>query len=249
MSNYPVDKKPYFEVLLLEQFKRRPLMTHSRLTIFAGHYGSGKTNIAVNYAIMLKKLHPDKHVILADLDIVNPYFRSVDSEKVLKKAGVEIIASLYANSGLEAPAMPSGILSVFDDKSCLAVLDVGGDDRGAYALGKYADYIRKDDVGILLVCNKFRPLSREPKQALSIKNEIETAANIRFTGIVNNSNLGKQTTPDDIISSDHYINEISKMCELPLVFTCVMRPLINEIQGISDLFALDMYEKEQWSIF
>ena len=224
-------------------------MTHSRLTIFAGHYGSGKTNIAINYAIMLKKLHPNKRVVLADLDIVNPYFRSVDSEKTLKKAGVEIIVSLYANSGLEAPAMPSGILSVFDDKSCLAVLDVGGDDRGAYALGKYADLIQKDDVGILLVCNKFRPLSREPKQVLAIKNEIETAANIRFTGIVNNSNLGKQTTPDNIISSEHYINEISKMCSLPLVFTCVMRPLMDEFRGIPDVFALDMYEKEEWQIF
>jgi len=223
-------------------------MTHSRLTIFAGHYGSGKTNLAINYAVMMKNLHKDSRVVLADLDIVNPYFRSLDSVKTLSELGIETIASRYANTNLDAPAMPSEALTLFADKSCYGIIDVGGDDRGAYAVGKYSEYIREENAGIFLVCNKYRPLSSEPKQVAAIKNEIEAAAHIRFTGIVNNSNLGVQTTPDVINSSAEYINEVSKLCGLPVVFTSAMRGLINDLPGIHDLFALDIYGKEEWDI-
>lgn len=220
----------------------------SRLTIFAGHYGSGKTNLAINYAVMLKQAHPDRRVILADLDIVNPYFRSADSEDILQRMGIEVIASEYANSNLEVPSMPGGVLTLFDDKSCFGVIDVGGDDRGAYAVGKYSDYICEENADILLVCNKYRPLSRKPRQVLAIKNEIENAAHIYFTGIVNNSNLGGQTTPDDIISSLEYIDELSKLCGLPVVYTAAMRTLINNLGNISGLIAIDIYGKKEWEI-
>jgi len=223
-------------------------MTHSHLTIFAGHYGSGKTNLAINYAVMLKQAHPDCRVILADLDVVNPYFRSADSEDILNRMGIEVIASEYAGSNLEAPSIPSGVLTLFNDESCFGVIDVGGDDRGAYAIGRYSDYIRGKNANILLVCNKYRPLSREPRQVLLIKDEIENAAHICFTGIVNNSNLGRQTTPDDIISSGPYINELSKLCNLPVVYTVVMRALTSNLSNIPGLFAIDIYGKKEWEI-
>ncbi|MDR1559676.1 MAG: hypothetical protein LBS84_08285 [Clostridiales bacterium] len=223
-------------------------MTHERITLFAGHYGSGKTNLAVNYAAALKRLHPDRRVILADLDIVNPYFRSLDSADVLGGVGVEVIASRFANSNLEAPSMPGEAITIFDDKSCLGVIDVGGDDRGAYAVGKYADYIREEDASVLLVCNKYRPLSRDPRQVLAIKNEIESAARIKFTGVVNNSNLGGQTSPEDILSSLRYISDVSELCGLPVAFTGAARGLIDDLPGIDGLFPLEIYGKKEWQI-
>ena len=223
-------------------------MAHSRLTIFAGHYGSGKTNLAINYAVMLKRLYPGRRVILADLDIVNPYFRSLDSADILNRMGIEVIASEYANTSLEAPAMPSSALTLFNDKSCFGVIDVGGDDRGAYAVGKYTDYICKDKADIFLVCNKYRPLSREPVQVMAIKNEIESAAHICFTSIVNNSNLGMHTSPDDIIASLPYIKESSELCKLPVAFTGAMKTLAGNLPGISRLFAIEIYGKKQWVI-
>jgi len=223
-------------------------MKPSRLTIFAGHYGSGKTNLAINFAVMLKRVNPGSRVVLADLDIVNPYFRGIDSVNILNRLGIQAIASRYANSNLEAPAMPGEILTIFDDKSCYGVIDVGGDDRGAYAVGKYADYITEEKTDILLVCNKYRPLSREPAQVLAIKNEIENAAHIRFTGIVNNSNLGVQTTPYDVYSSAGYIDEAAGLCGLPIAFTSAARRLAGSLPDIPNLFPLDIYKKEQWKI-
>jgi len=220
----------------------------SRLTIFAGHYGSGKTNLAVNYAFTVKHAYPGCRVILADLDIVNPYFRSIDSEKILKRQGIEVIASRYANSNLEAPSMPSEAMAVFADKNCYGIFDVGGDDRGAYAIGRYAEIIEAEKADILLVCNKYRPLSRTPGQVLTIKNEIEAASRIRFTGIVNNSNLCGQTSPDDILSSAGYINEVSALSGLPIVFTAVIRELAEALPGIPALFPISIYRKEEWKI-
>ena len=115
-------------------------MEHKRLTLFAGHYGSGKTNIAVNYAMLLAD--EGKRVCIADLDIVNPYFRTKDSESELSDKGVTLICSEYANTNVDVPAIPAESYRIVQDKSCYSVIDIGGDDRGAYALGRFADAIK-----------------------------------------------------------------------------------------------------------
>lgn len=204
-------------------------MEATRITIFAGHYGSGKTNIAVNYALHLKQ-HAEK-VAVCDLDIVNPYFRTKDSADVLEQAGVRLIASPYANTNVDVPALPAEAYAVIDDKSTHAVLDVGGDDRGALALGRYAPSILKEgDFEMLLVVNRFRPLTRTPEEVLAVAREIEAAAGIRFTGIVNNSNLGTQTTAEDILSSLPYGEEVARITGLPLRFTTVRKDLLDAVK-------------------
>ena len=114
-------------------------MDHKRVTLFAGHYGSGKTNIAVNYALLLAG--EGKRVSIADLDIVNPYFRTRDSAAELEAAGVRLISSRFANTNVDLPALPAEAYSLVEDRSAYAVMDIGGDDRGAYALGRYAPMI------------------------------------------------------------------------------------------------------------
>ena len=114
-----------------------------RVTLFAGHYGSGKTNIAVNYALYLKA--QGKDVVIADMDIVNPYFRTKDSTDVLEKAGIELISPKFANSNVDLPALPQEMYKTVQDRSKYSVLDIGGDDRGAYALGRYRPYILEEN--------------------------------------------------------------------------------------------------------
>ncbi len=214
-----------------------------RVTLFAGHYGSGKTNVAVNYALLLKKAGKD--VAIADLDIVNPYFRTKDSAKELEENGITLISSEYAGSNVDLPALPGEIYSLVDVKDRYAVFDIGGDDRGATALGRYSDAIKQENnYELLLVINKFRPLARTPELAIEIMREIETAANMQFTGIVNDSNLGEETTAEDVLGSISYAEEISKLAGIPIRFTTVTGNIYKEVFGrIDNLVEIHLQDK------
>ena len=208
-------------------------MNYKRITLFAGHYGSGKTNIAVNYALKLKA--DGYEAVIADMDIVNPYFRTKDSEKELNEAGIKVISSEYASSNVDLPALPQDLYSVIDDKTKYAVLDIGGDDRGAYALGRYAESILKENnYEMLMVINKFRPLTRDVESTVEVMREIETACGMKFTAIVNNSNLGEETTAEDVTGSFAYANAVSEATGLPIKMTTINKKLYNELEGKAD---------------
>ena len=193
-------------------------MRTKRITLFAGHYGSGKTNIAVNYALFLAK--QGLRVSLGDLDIVNPYYRAKDSEKELSAAGVKVISSAYANSNVDVPAMPQEAYALTEDKTTHAVLDVGGDDRGALALGRYVPAIQEEnDYEMLFVFNRSRPLTRDAQSALGILREIEEACRLPFTGIVHNTNLGRETRPETLLDALPALHELEKLSGLPVIFT------------------------------
>ncbi len=218
-------------------------MNFKRITLLAGHYGSGKTNIAVNMAFELKKQY-DK-VAVADIDIVNPYFRTKDSQKELEENGIQLICSEYANSNVDIPALPQEMYSVIDNRDMMAVVDIGGDDRGAYALGRYSKAIvEENNYEMLFVINKYRPLTPDAQSTVEIMKEIEQAGKIPFTGIINNSNLGNETTADDVLNSLNYAEEISRVANLPVVMTTVMSELFDALDGkIPNLFALKLQTK------
>ncbi len=205
-------------------------MTEKRVTLFAGHYGSGKTSLAVNYARRLAAR--GRAVTLADLDLVNPSFRAKDSAAPLEALGVRVIASPYANSNVDLPSLPQEAYSVVDDRSRFAVLDIGGDDRGALALGRYAPGIlAEDDYEMLLVINQYRPLSRDAASTLEILREIEAAGGLRFTGIVNNSNLGRETAARTVLDSLPYAEAVARESGLPIRMTAVDERLFPELSG------------------
>ena len=218
-------------------------MEHKRVTLFAGHYGSGKTNIAVNYALNLKK--DGENVVIADLDIVNPYFRTKDSKDVLEKNGIKLISSEFANSNVDFPALPQEMYEVTDNKSEFAVLDIGGDDRGAYALGRYTPSIKEENnYEMLLVINKYRPLTADAESVVEIMREIEQAGGIAFTGIVNNSNLGEETTAQTVLNSVEYASEVSRITGLPVKMTSVQQSLYDELKDkIDNVFPLKLQHK------
>lgn len=213
------------------------------MTLFAGHYGSGKTNIAVNYALHLKAL--GEEVVIADLDIVNPYFRTRDSLEELTEAGIKLISSEFASSNVDLPALPQEVYSLLDKREEKAIMDIGGDDRGAYALGRYADAIKdENDYEMLFVFNKYRPLTPDAQSAYEIMQEIEAACNIKFTAIVNNSNIGGLTDAQDVINSLDSVNELSSISGLPVKMTTVRADLINNLNGkVENLFPLTLQKK------
>ena len=190
-------------------------MNDKRLTLFAGHYGSGKTNIAVNYALRLAR--EGKRVCIADLDIVNPYFRTKDSSEELREAGIDLISPRFANTNVDLPALPAESYRLVQDKSSFGVMDIGGDDRGAYALGRFADAIKaENDYRMVFVANCYRPLTSTVDDAMEIMREIEAACGIPFTCIVNNSNIGKETTKEIFEDSLDFIDKLSQASGLPI---------------------------------
>lgn len=218
-------------------------MNISRVTLFAGHYGSGKTNIAVNYAKYLAALsYP---VTIADLDIVNPYFRTCDSAKELADCGIRMICPTYANTNLDLPALPAEMYDIIRDTDRYAVLDIGGDDQGALALGRYAPSILEENrFEMLFVVNFYRPLTETAADAFEVMREIECACGMRFTALVNNSNLGEETTAEVVVASQERMARLSGMSGLPVKMTTVRRELApalaNEVRG---LFALTLQAK------
>ena len=218
---------------------------NKRVLLLCGHYGSGKTNIAVNLAQKIKRDYPI--VTLADLDIVNPYFRSKDSAAELEKAGIRLICSSYANSNVDIPALPPDLYALTDDRRMRAIIDVGGDDRGALVLGRLAPSIlEENDYEMLMVINCYRPLTRDAASTLEVMREIEMAGGIRFTALVNNSNLGVETTTQDVLASVQYANEVAAMSNLPVVMTTADEKLQNELMDkIPNLFPLKLQKKIQ----
>ena len=203
-------------------------MNHKRLTLFAGHYGSGKTNIAVNYALLLAS--EGKKVCIADLDIVNPYFRTKDSAKELEAAGIDLISPQFANSNVDLPALPAEAYRLVTDRQTYGIMDIGGDDRGAYALGRYVPSILdEDNYRMIFVANCYRPLTRTPEEALEVMREIEEACKLRFTDIINNSNLGPETTAETVLSSQNYMETLSKLSGLPIFATTAVAEVATEL--------------------
>lgn len=206
-------------------------MNDKRLTLFAGHYGSGKTNIAVNYAIYLAKM--GRKVCIADLDIVNPYFRTKDSADELKAFGIDLISPQYANTNVDLPALPAESYRLVQDKSVFGIMDIGGDDRGAFALGRFKDFIKKEnDYRMVFVANCYRPLTSNVEDTVEIMREIEAASGIAFNCIVNNSNLGKETDAKTVLDSLGYIEELCRATGLPLWMHTVEKSVAEELSGI-----------------
>ena len=216
-------------------------MQHKRLTLFAGHYGSGKTNIAVNYALLLAK--EGKQVCIADLDIVNPYFRTKDSAKVLEAAGVHLVSPHFANTNVDLPALPAEAYRLVTEKDVYGIMDIGGDDRGAYALGRYVPAIlAENDYRMIFVANASRPLTRTPEDAMEVMAEIEAACGLRFTDLVNNTNLGDLTTPETVLASQEYMEKLSALSGLPVFATTAKADVAAKLQ-LPDVLPLTLQEK------
>jgi len=213
-------------------------MDFNKVTVITGHYGSGKTNLSANLALHLAE---KGSVSIIDLDIVNLYFRTADFVELFAERNVKLVASKYANSGVDVPALGFDIGGTIKS-SDYTIIDVGGDDEGAKALGRYTAEISATQPDMFYVVNMYRYLTREPDEALELLREIEAVSRLKCTGIINNSNLGAETTTELIGASLPYAREIAEKAGVPLVFTAGRRDLECGAVG----FPVDIHVKTIW---
>lgn len=180
--------------------------------IITGHYGSGKTNIAVSLALENKN-----KTTVVDLDIVNYYFRTADFKELFAENSIDLLSAMYANTNIDIPVLGFSLDGIEGD----IILDVGGDDAGATALGVYTDYLKTQEYQMYYVINKYRYMTANPEDTLELMREIEKVSNLKHTAIINNSNLGEETTAEIIDSALGYADEVARLANLPLLFTAI----------------------------
>ncbi|MBR3342379.1 MAG: hypothetical protein IKG30_12335 [Clostridiales bacterium] len=193
-----------------------------RLCIIIGAYGSGKSEIAVNMSLAQRKAMPDKKLLIADLDIVNPFYRSSDCASVLEKAGIRLVTPLYAGSNVDAPVLPPDMYVIFDDESYQGIFDIGGEDMGALVLGSLKQRIENTDAVIYMAVNTLRPFTSDPEQIAIMTNELSAAAGFKIDGYINNTNLLEETTAGMVAEGENRILEASVITGVPLIASCVM---------------------------
>jgi len=209
---------------------KEAIALNHRITIFTGHYGSGKTSIAAQYARDLALA--GTRVTICDLDIVNPYFRTADRRVELEQAGIRVVASHFSGGTIDLPSLPRELGATLAEQDQRVILDVGGDDRGALALGRYADALRKiGDYENLFVVNFFRPRSQTPEDALILLREVEAASGVKVTALAHNSNLGAATTAAHMRGTLERMETLSRLTGLPVAFTAARRQLQGELAG------------------
>lgn len=222
------------------------LQRDPRVYIFTGHFGSGKTEVAVNFAAELRRQKPSGRVALIDLDIINPFFRSADVRDRLEQKGITVEAPLYANTNVDAPALTGKMGALIGDPACDVILDVGGDDLGAHAVGYYGEQIRSRPYTLFFVLNPFRPFTSTLSSALKIYDEVESACGLRIDGIVNNSNLLERTTPADVTGALPLLREIAAARGVPVLMHAARRELVPALEkalGADALLGMDTYIK------
>jgi len=222
------------------------MLNDNRIRIITGHYGSGKTEFAVNYAIKLAKAN--KKTAIADLDVVNPYFRSREKEEFLNDLGIRVIGSSIKGLASDVPAVSGEVLTPLQDNTFNAVLDVGGDPAGARALGRYYEYFIEGNYDMFFVINANRPETREVEKTIQYLKNIEIQSRAKVTGIINNTHLLKSTTVEDVIRGQKLCKEVSKSLNIPIKYiSCIesiAKDLPNDLEG--EIFPIKMYMREEW---
>lgn len=218
-----------------------------KIQIFSGHFGSGKTEVALNFAMNQKKL--GKKVTIVDFDIVNPYFRTNDAKNVLTENGIKLIANDYASTNLDMPTVPLNILSVFEEDS-VVIFDVGGDDDGALALGQYKQYFDKYGYEMHLVVNTKRPLTESCEDLLEIAKRIEKASRLTFTDIYNNTNLSVLTDENTLFSDYGEIEKLSQKMGIIIKKNCGIEAALGNVpEKLKDtVFKMNIFIPKPWEI-
>lgn len=210
-----------------------------RVIAVTGHYGAGKTNVAVNLALALRG---SGDVALCDIDIVNPYFRSADNRALLEEAGVRCFTPEFANSNLDIPSLPPQLASLCD--GCITtILDVGGDDDGSAALGGLRETIARTGYEMLYVVSALRPLTADPADAADCLRAIEERCGLKATAVVDNTNLGPETTAEILAEHAGYADEVCRLTGLPLAFRSVLHTVAD---GVPAAFPMRDVTRRNW---
>jgi energy-coupling factor transporter ATP-binding protein EcfA2 len=218
-----------------------------RLVIVIGHYGSGKTEFAVNYAVKMKEIY--ENVSIADLDIVNPYFRSREKRKFFEEIGIKLSDSSIRNTAIDLPALPAEMMGVIANPNIKSILDVGGDPVGARVLARYAEQIKNVEYDMFYVINGNRPDTSTVEGVLKYMKLIETTSRLKITGLVNNTHMLKATTVEDVEFGHELTKKVSWETDIPIRYEAVIKETADKIKNqdiIEKLFPINLYMREEW---
>lgn len=208
-----------------------------------GHYGAGKTNLTVNLAIEAAKR--GERVTVVDMDIVNPYFRTADFQELFSGFGIELIAPVYANTNLDIPVLPPSVAGRLRSGERV-FLDVGGDDDGAVALGGFSGLIKEKEYSMLYVVNRCREPDPDPAEEAELLRRVQRASRLRATHLVDNTNLGRETTPQLLEESKGFMEALSRLTGLPVLFRAAEKRIADSIPDKEGIMPIDIYVKPPW---
>ncbi len=221
------------------------MLKSKRISIFTGAFGSGKTELALNYAIKLRE--KGKKVTAVDLDLINPYFRIRSVREALETRGIHVVSPRGKLAGADVPALPPAILGVLEDSSTYGVVDVGGDDIGAAALGRFKNNLAEGSFNLYFVVNTYRLHTRDVPGILSVLNRVEKASRMQVNALISNPNLGSETDPETILEGHRLVLEAAHQLKLPVAFLGVRRNLADRLKNQEvPLFPLDLMLKLPW---
>ena len=199
-----------------------------RIRMFCGHYGSGKTEFAVNYVTKLKEeVGQDKKVVISDMDIVNPYFRSREKKAELEDKGIVVYGSSY-NNDADIPAVPAEMMGPFIDKKCDYIIDLGGNDVGTIVLGRYKEHFDPEEIDVFMVVNTYRPDTYDADLVIEQMHELEAGIGLKVTGFVNNTNLVRETCADDLLRGEEILSDVSRKTGVPIRYTAYVEEVVTD---------------------
>lgn len=216
-----------------------------RISIVTGHYGTGKTEFAVNLALALAEEHDN--VMIADLDIVNPYFRSRERKKELEASGVKLISSSQEAAHADIPALPAELLGIFQNRAIRGILDIGGDPVGARVLARFQPNIVAEDYELLFVVNANRPEVRTAESAIEYLRKIEDITGLKCSGLVNNTHLCGETTESQVRKGAALAAEISEITGIPVRCHVAVERLAGGLADLKEpVFPISIKMKKPW---
>lgn len=223
------------------------LTEDKRIRIIVGHYGSGKSEFAINYALQLRNITNDK-IALSDLDVVNVYFRSREQEKMLESNNIHTIHSSINANALDLPAISAEITTPIRDEKYNYIIDVGGDSIGAKVLGRFSKDIKMTDYDMLFVINGNREKTQTVEEIIRYIKEIEFTSKLKVTGLINNTHLLRETRIEDIIKGQKLASQVSNILAIPIKYTSCIEPLVEVVKEHieNDILPIKMYLRKQW---
>ncbi len=223
------------------------MLNDKRIRIIVGHYGSGKTEFAVNYAMKLSET--EDNVAIADLDVVNVYFRSREKAEIMEKAGIKVISSQYGhNANLDLPAVSAGVFGPLQDDTCHAILDIGGDSVGTRVLATFKQIINFKGYDMFLVVNAYRQDTQTKEGVIKHIQEIEDQSGFKVTGLVNNTHLLRETTLEDVKKGQELVKSVSDELNIPIKYISAIEKVAQTVPSEYDgeIMPIKMYMREEW---
>lgn len=220
-------------------------MEFKKYVIYAGNYGSGKTELSINTALDLAARQ--KKTILVDMDIVNPYFRSSEHEAMLNEKGIQVVKPCFANTMVDVPSLPAEIFTPFDSPIDHGIYDAGGDPVGAAALGQLAEKFQADweNTEFLYVINTFRPLQETAESVAEMLRLIEGTSKLKVTGLINNANLAVYTEPEMVRQGQEIVEQVSRMTGIPQKFTAILEEHAHFVDW-GEVYPIRLFMWPEW---